>query len=111
MTEFNNIIIQFENLTKKYNLFNDNKITDINDINNKLIQLNNKYNNNTTIVLNPIDQLIESLNNQNFVIDPILEIILNNMPTESIENKKIAINKINNILVSKLEQLIQLYKK
>ena len=72
------------------------------------------------LTIEEIDQLIESLNIQNFAIDPILEIILNNMPTESIEDKKIAINKINNILVSnffnqnlknKLEQLILLYKK
>ena len=121
MTEFNNIIKQFDKITTKHNLLSDNTIfSDINNIINKINLLNNKFITIDPILDESIDQLINRLNSQNYMIDSTIDKIIMNLSKESIDSKKKAINKIENILVNnifnknivyKLNELIKLYQK
>ena len=121
MTEFNNLINQFDKITTKYKLSSNNtNFSDINNIITKLNLLNNKFIIKEPISNEPIEQLIDKLNNQDYKIDSIINIILLDIPNDSIENKKKAINKIENVLLNnifnknivyKLNELIKLYKK
>lgn len=120
MTEFNNLINQFDKIITKYNISSDSAVfTDINNIINKLNLLNNKFIIKESISNEPLDQLIDKLNNQDYNIDSFINILLIDLPNETIENKKTAINKIENVLsnnifnnniVYKLTELIKLYK-